>query len=79
MSNMFTINLSPDQRREALDGLLKVTGRQEAKYFTSMLATLAGIGIGAAGRLFGSQEKVKGSTGVGQWFAGVIRDIGKVL
>ncbi len=44
-----------------------------------MLATLAGIGIGAAGRLFGSQEKVKGSTGVGQWVARVISDIGKVL
>ncbi len=78
-SNMFTVDLNPDQRREALDALLRVTNRQEAKDFTALLSTYAGIGVAGMGRLLGSQEKIKGSTGVGQWAAGVIKYIGEVL
>lgn len=78
-SRWVDLEITSEQRREALDGLLKVEGRQAAKAFTAELAFLAGIGITAAGQVLGSNEKIKGSTGVGQWAAGVIKSIGEVL
>ena len=75
----FTVNFSPEQRNEALDALLKVEGRQAAKIFTAKMAFLAGIGVAVAGQLLGSNEKIKGSTGVGQWAAQVMKSIGEVL
>lgn len=75
----FTVNLSSDQRHEALDGLLKVEGRQVTKMVTAEMAFLAGIGVVAVGGLLGSKEKIKGSTGVGQWAAGVMKSVGELL
>ena len=75
----FTVDLNLEQRREALNGLLKVEGRQATKMFTAEMAFLAGIGVAAVGGLLGSNEKIKGSTGVGQWAARVMKSVGKLL